>query len=102
MPTKENDKDDKQKQDEEWKAAFPRTVLKGTLGLLLNAIANGPNEFSKGFCFLINPLLSSNTPSAFLTKQVVIPGQRVRCLLFDLDTMPDDNDAEMLDMFIHA
>mmetsp|Transcript_925 Transcript_925/g.1200 ORF Transcript_925/g.1200 Transcript_925/m.1200 type:complete len:287 (-) Transcript_925:370-1230(-) len=103
MPTEENDEDDEQKQDEEWKAAFPRTDVKGALDLLFNAIANGPNELSEGFCFLITPLPSSDTQPAFLSKQAVIPGQCVRCLLSDLDTMPDDDDdmRAVCDILVH-
>lgn len=90
--TAANGEDDAEKDEEnptKWIQVLPLTKVSDTMDLLINVLSQGPDELGNGFCYLIAPFASTS-----LNKGSVVPGQRVRCFLSNVETTPTSQDPD--------
>ena len=90
---------DESKHSKDWKPIMlPLTKIMPTIQVLLEAIANGPDELGSGFIYLIAPLKHPNDTTSceqtLLPEEVIQPGHRVRLFLSNVDTMPTSLDPD--------
>ena len=75
-------------QKNDWVPVLPMTKVTEALNRLLYVLANGPDELGQGFCYLITPLPS------LLPPETVVPGQRIRLFLSNVETIPTSLDPD--------